>query len=56
MDVRYWNRFFKDERGQGVMEYALIIAFVALVAIGVLTIIGSKADNDLNNAALHLVL
>ncbi len=41
----------RDERGQGLVEYALIIALVSLVAISALKFLGSKASNTLNNAA-----
>jgi pilus assembly protein Flp/PilA len=42
---------FRDERGQGLVEYALIIALVSLVAISALKFLGAKASNTLNNAA-----
>jgi Flp pilus assembly pilin Flp len=41
----------RDERGQGLVEYALIITLVSLVAISALKFLGSKASNTLNNAA-----
>lgn len=31
------KRFFKDESGQGMVEYALIIALIAIVVIVALT-------------------
>ena len=36
------KKFFKDESGQGMVEYGLIIALVAVVIIGGLTLIGDK--------------
>jgi pilus assembly protein Flp/PilA len=41
----------RDESGQGLVEYALIIALVSLVAISALKFLGGKASNTLNNAA-----
>lgn len=36
---------FKEERGQGLVEYALIIVFVAIVVILVVTVFGTSIGN-----------
>lgn len=35
---------YKDEDGQGMTEYALIIALIAIVVIAVLTAIGTNIE------------
>ena len=42
------KRLLKEENGQGLVEYVLIIALIAVVVIGILTSIGGKARNQLN--------
>ena len=48
------NRFMqmlRNDEGQGLVEYALIIALVAVVAIAALVFLGKSSNNQLNNAA-----
>lgn len=40
-----------NEEGQGLVEYALILALIALVAIAAMTLLGGKVNNAYNNAA-----
>jgi len=41
----------RNDEGQGLVEYALIIALVSIVAIAALQVLGKKASNTLSNAA-----
>ncbi len=43
------NRFFREEEGQGLVEYALIIGLIAIVAIAALTSAGSSVGGMFNN-------
>ncbi|MBK9940187.1 MAG: Flp family type IVb pilin [Kouleothrix sp.] len=36
--------FFAKEEGQGLVEYALILVLIAIVVIGVLTLLGGKVS------------
>ena len=36
------RRFFKDEEGQGMVEYGLILALIAIVVIVALVALGPK--------------
>ncbi len=38
----------RDERGQGLAEYALILAFIAVLAIGAVTFLGVEINNILS--------
>jgi pilus assembly protein Flp/PilA len=60
---RFWKRF-RCERGQGMSEYLIIVALVAVAAIGVVTVFGrdirelfsgttdSLAGNQASNTAV----
>ena len=36
--------FFAREDGQGLVEYALILVLIAIVVIGILTLLGGKVS------------
>lgn len=48
------RKFISDESGQGLVEYALIIALVSLAAIAVLTTLGKHVSNTLSDAETKL--
>ncbi|MCI0549770.1 MAG: Flp family type IVb pilin [Anaerolineae bacterium] len=41
--------FVSKERGQGLVEYAIILAFVALVVISVVRLLGPSIGNTFSN-------
>ena len=45
-------RIRNDEDGQGLVEYALILALIAIVAIVALIFLGGQVDTILNTVAL----
>ena len=43
--------FFKDENGQGMLEYGLIITFIAIVVIAAMVLLGPKVAAMFNSVA-----
>lgn len=37
--------YFKSESGQGLVEYAMVLLLVAVVIIGILTLLGPQLGN-----------
>jgi pilus assembly protein Flp/PilA len=48
------KRFVKEESGQGLVEYALIIALIAVVAVAAITLLGGRIANLFTNTANNL--
>ena len=48
------KKFFKDESGQGMVEYALIIALIAVVVIVAVTALGGGIKDTFNGAKYEL--
>jgi pilus assembly protein Flp/PilA len=51
---RLLRAFRSDETGQGLVEYALIIALVAIGLIAVLLVLRNSIGNVFNNAATQI--
>jgi pilus assembly protein Flp/PilA len=49
--VKKLREFMGNEEGQGLVEYALIIALVAIVCIVALTLLGNRVSNTYTNIA-----
>jgi pilus assembly protein Flp/PilA len=45
------RKLFNDESGQGMVEYGLILALIAVVVIGALTLLGGNLKTLFNNIA-----
>ncbi len=48
------NRARESEDGQGLTEYALILALIAVVAIAALRFLGDKVNTELTSVATSL--
>jgi pilus assembly protein Flp/PilA len=46
-----WEAFWSDDTGQGLVEYALIIALVAVGLIAILLILRNSIGDVFNNAS-----
>jgi len=42
---RVFNRFVRDDKGQDLIEYALLTAFITLIAIAAITNIGTVVNS-----------
>jgi len=47
-------KFFKEEKGQGLSEYGLILALIAVVAIGALTLLGGDIKDKITEVACKI--
>lgn len=57
--AKFWlstfvSRFRDDERGQGMVEYGLILALVAVVVIGALIALGGSLGDIFNEVTTRL--
>ena len=43
------NAIFNEESGQGLVEYGLILALIAIVVIAILRIVGNKLNSTFNS-------
>lgn len=48
------KRFFEDESGQGMVEYALIIALIAVALIAAVVALRGKIQNIFNKAGSNM--
>ncbi len=44
-------RFFRDEEGASLVEYVLLVALIAVVCVGAITLLGTNTNNKLTTAA-----
>ena len=41
--------FYNQEKAQGLVEYAIILALIAIVVIGVMSVLGEKVNGVFNS-------
>ena len=52
--ISFMKMFFSNERGQDLVEYALLLVFIALAAIAVLPTLGTAINNVFSQSASTL--
>ena len=52
--ARLWSGLPSDENGQGLAEYALILALIAVIAIAALIFLGTKISTILSTIGIRL--
>jgi pilus assembly protein Flp/PilA len=48
------SRFRKDQRAATMVEYALMVALIAVVAVGAVRLLGTSANTKLDAAASEM--
>jgi pilus assembly protein Flp/PilA len=48
------DKMLRNQKGQGLTEYALIIALVAIVAVAALTLLGGQIDTIFGSITTEL--
>ena len=46
--------FLKDEEGETVVEYAVMLVLIVVVAIATIVVVGEKVEDGFNEVAKHL--
>ena len=46
--------FFKDEEGASMVEYGLLVALIAIVALGAVQLVGTNVKQVFTNVAANL--
>lgn len=44
-------RLFREDQGQDIAEYAVMLAVILVLVVGTIRLIGSNANNAFSNAA-----
>jgi len=52
--AQWVSRFVRDEEGQDLVEYAMLLAFIALIAIAGVKTLGSTVNTFFSNVATAL--
>jgi Flp pilus assembly pilin Flp len=45
------NQFWRDEQGQDIAEYAVMLAVILVIVVGTIRLIGTKSNTVFSNVA-----
>ena len=49
--IELWRSFWSDESGQDLVEYAMLLALIALIVIGAVTLLGQNIKTTFDTIA-----
>lgn len=49
--MKHLLRFARDERGQDIAEYAVMLAVILVLVVGTIRLVGSNANNAFSTVA-----
>ncbi len=49
--VQFLRRVWRDEQGQDIAEYAVMLAVILVLVVGTIRLIGSNANNAFSSVA-----
>ncbi|MGB8112855.1 MAG: hypothetical protein WCF22_03735 [Candidatus Sulfotelmatobacter sp.] len=49
--MEYLRKLWRDEEGQDIAEYAVMLAVILVIVVGTVRLIGSNANNVFSNVA-----
>jgi pilus assembly protein Flp/PilA len=52
--IEYVKSFVREDEGQDLLEYALLVALIALVAVGAVTLAGESVNEIFSEVATQL--
>jgi pilus assembly protein Flp/PilA len=54
MTIQTIERILRDESGQDIAEYAVMLAVILLIVIGTIKLVGTNANSTFSNVASNL--
>lgn len=51
MALQFWSQLWKEEAGQDIAEYAVMLAVILVIVVGTIRLIGTNANTVFSNVA-----